>query len=363
MKKIWILLWLSMFCLSCQEEATEEEVLRPVRFEEVMGQSPTTAKTFSGTAKAETELAMSFKVSGTLEYLNAKVGQKVKAGELIARIDASDYRLKYEQAVASLYQGRARAKNAASNYERFRLLYENNNVALSDFEAAEAEYESAQANVRALSKQVQQAALQVDYTELYAPMDGIVTEVPVEANENVQAGETIVHFSSSQGIEVSVDVPDVYIPFVKKEDTVKVIFSAMKQDTLQALVTEVAYAKGQSRSAYPVTVQLIGQDERIRPGMSATVRFSAKTKQVNVQDMVIVPAFALGEDQEGKHFVYVLEQKDEKLNTWIARKRKVTVGEMKGEVVSIEEGLQQGEKVVTAGVSRLEDGMTVTVLQ
>ena len=100
---IFLLLFVSVFLVSCKEKIVEKEViLRPVRYGKIIKTGSANSQIFSGTAQSSKSSKLSFKVAGTINSLNIKVGDKVRNGQLIARIDAIDYSVQYDQAVAQL---------------------------------------------------------------------------------------------------------------------------------------------------------------------------------------------------------------------------------------------------------------------
>ena len=111
---------ISLFSLaSCDRAAPPEEPrLRPVRFVMVSDDSGARDRSFSGTSKSTRESRLSFKVSGTVMEVPAQIGQRLDAGDLIARLDAATYSLQVQQAQASLVEAQANERNAAANYER-----------------------------------------------------------------------------------------------------------------------------------------------------------------------------------------------------------------------------------------------------
>ena len=122
---------------SCKEKVeTKEEVLRPVKYEVVGTSDAQNVRTFSGTAKAGDEIELSFRSNGIITKLNAKVGQQVKKGDLIAKLDNVQANLAYEQSVSALNSAKSTMNTAKSNLDRIKSLYEKGSNSLSDYEQA-----------------------------------------------------------------------------------------------------------------------------------------------------------------------------------------------------------------------------------
>ncbi|MCZ6693540.1 MAG: efflux RND transporter periplasmic adaptor subunit [Bacteroidetes bacterium] len=364
MNYIWkanlvILTALTIFS-SCSKEEKKEEVIRPVRFQTVAEAGGQMTRIFSGVAQPGFETKLSFKVSGTIQQFDAKVGQQLKAGELIAAIDASDYRLYLEDARATVKNADAVEDNAERNFERFTLLYENNNASLSDYEAAQSAYESAKASEKSAKQRRKLAELQVSYTKLYAPVNGVIADVFVEKNENVQAGQRIVVLNSDSDIEVNVAIPELYISRVKVGNKVKIIFTVISDKEYSGIVSEVSFTTGRAQTTYPVIIKITDPDDQIRPGMAVDVFF--KFIYEEFEDKMIVSAFAVSEDVEGK-FVFVINPDQSAPEFGSIEKRSVTIGQLTNDGIEILTGLKEGDRVVTAGVSKITDGMKVKILQ
>ena len=170
--RIWPAMAIPFFLLfACERAAPPEEPrLRPVRFVMVSDDSGARDRSFSGIAKSTRESRLSFKVPGTVIEVPAQIGQRLDAGDLIARLDAATYSLQVQQAQASLVEAQANERNAAANYERTKGLYANNNASRNDLDVARAQAESVTAQVRSAAKALEIARLNESYTQLRAPL-------------------------------------------------------------------------------------------------------------------------------------------------------------------------------------------------
>jgi len=346
---------LAMTLWGCAEEAPPEPTLRPVRTLQVFSAGVERVRSFSGTARAGQESRLSFRVRGTVEVLDVKVGDRVRAGQLLARLDPQDYQLQVEDAQASLARVRAEVRNAEANYARIRDLYENNNASLNDLDATQAAFESATAALESGEKKLEQARLQLSYTRLEAPTPGAISEVPVEVNENVQPGQTVAVLTAGERPEVEIGMPEVFISRVKEGQSVEVTFDALGARSFEATVTEVGVTSTGLATTFPVKARLDRDEPDVLPGMAAEVHFHFAGEGDG--DRIEVPAFAVGEDRNGR-FVFVVDEIGEGVGR--AVRREVTVGGLTPEGgLEILEGLVDGERVITAGVSRIQDGLEV----
>ena len=344
---------------ACQEKVKDErEIIRPVRYQEVVSFGGEQSRTFSGVSRAAMEVELSFKVGGTVRSIGVKVGDRVKKGAPVAEIDSTDYRLKTEQARAAVANARAQMQNARAAFERTSALYENNNASLHEYERAKAAYDSARAAVTSAQRGLQLNASQVGYTRLTAPMDGIVTRVSVENNENVTPGRVVAVLNSGSDIEVTIGVPESYISRVKEGTQARVTFPSLEGKAFEGVITEVSFTISSASSTYPVSVALKSPSREIRPGMAANVELSFEVDEKRAG--IVVPAHAVAEDQKGR-FVYTVTAGEKELAT--VHRKAVEVGELTSGGLTIRKGLEDGELIVTAGVSKLTDGMRVRLLK
>ena len=338
-------------------DKVDEPIVRPVRYTEAAMRGAAEARVFSGTTHAEVESTLSFKVAGTVTQMAVNVGDIVIAGQLVAQLDPTDYRVVLQEAEAGLAAAQAEFRNSESNYNRVRDLYENRNASTGDLDAARAAWESAAAQVRATRQRKEGARLQLSYTRLTAPQECSIAETYVKENENVATGQSVARVNCGQCSEVAVTVPETFIGRVYPGMEVGVAVNAFSDQALPAAVTEVGVASGTTGTAFPVTVILTGECPELRSGMAADVSFVFEP-DVD-RPMLIVPGLSVGEDRIGR-FVYVLKESADGI--WVTTRREVEIGEVRSDGIEIVQGLREGELIVTAGVRRVIDGQKVRLL-
>jgi len=338
------------------EPTADEPLIRPVRTALVLSTASEQMRSFTGSTQAGAEIALSFKVPGTVMHLLVRVGDSVEKGQLIAELDPSDYELREGQARASRALRLAEKRNLEAQYDRVRALYENNNASRTELDAARAQAESADSLLEAASKSLELAAKQLSYTRLEAPVAGLVSEVPGDENENVVAGQTAVVLASGTLPEVKIAIPGLLISQVNRGDRVMVSLSTVEGPPLPATVIEVGVSAALGRTTFPVTAELHEDHPAIRPGMAAEVEFRFAGEG---EGRLLVPIVAVGEDRKGR-FVFVFEAGPS--GAGAARRRTVEIADVSSEGVEILSGLREGERVITAGVRRIQDGLQVRLL-
>lgn len=373
MKYLSFLSILLLFASCGQEEVVTETKIRPVRYGEVVTDNGTSSQSYTGVATAAGETPLSFRVGGTIRDLRVKLGDRVKRGQVIALIDPTDLQVQSSQSSAQYESYQAQLKSAEtqlvaarSAYDRTLRLYESNSVSLSDFEQARSQFQSAEAQVDAAKSQlsasgsqVRAANNQVSYTRLTAPFSGVITMRDVETNQAVSPGQAVVMLSTENDPEVRVNLPEDQIGAIKKGMQVAIDFSALTGRTFVGTVTEIAYAAG-SAPSYPVTIRVEKADASVRPGMAANVRFTFGKTDAETKEMLVTPIASVSSDAEGE-FVYLLTPGAGE--NYIANKKRITVGELQGSGFAVMAGLKAGDKVATAGIKVLLDGMEVRLME
>ncbi len=353
-----------------KEEQVQEIKIRPVKAAMVQKAGLSGEQRFSGSAQASKDVTLSFKVSGAINRILVKVGDKVRRGQLIASIDALDYSVQRDQSLAQLKSAETQIKGAQAqlvssrgNYDRVEKLYENNSVPLSDYEqakaaleAAQSSYDAAVAQVRASEKQVEAARNQVGYASLTAPFAGIITSVSVEENELINVGAPVANLISEANPEVLIGVPESFISGIAKGQKVRVNFSVLKDRSYDGEVFEVGFSSS-TATTYPVTVRILQPDAAIRPGMAADVHFRFESDPES-EGKIVAPAVAIGEGSEG-NFVFKLVQEND---VYKVVKQPVAIGPLIDHGFEIESGLAEGDLVAVAGLRALLDGMTVRLM-
>ncbi|PNQ72280.1 efflux RND transporter periplasmic adaptor subunit [Hanstruepera neustonica] len=349
------MLFLTILIMACgKKEETKAEVLRPVKYTEVTYSGGEKVRNFSGTAKTEKIINLSFRNTGIIVMLDMKLGQQVKKGDLLAQLDNVQARLNYESALESKNSAESQMNTAKLSLNRVRTLYEKGSASLSDYEAAKNSYRTAVASFESAKRSVSIQAEQIKFGYLYAPENGSIASVVAEVDENVSPGQIIGVLNAGTAIEIALGLPESVINNVNKGMKVKVSFTAIPNKQFDATVSEVAPALDQNTSTYPIRVTINDNDEAIKSGMAANVMFEFGMED-QVKRELVIPAVSVGEDGESR-FVFVIEENQDK---HIVKRQPVTLGALTSEGFLVTSGLEAGQKIATAGLQTLLDGQQV----
>lgn len=357
------ILLLSMFILlfNCggKVDQDQEEIPKAVKYAIIEQSGGVVDRSYSGITQSSSLTNLSFRTGGLLLKLNAKVGQSVRKGALLAQLDQKDAKLSYDQALADVQSAKAQYDGAASNFERTKQLYETNNTSLSDYDQAKTSFTNAESSYEIALKRLDLQKSQIDYTEIIAPMSGIISEVKSEVNEVIKSGSTIIVMSSenSNDIEALVGLPERYIAEISSGDQVKISINSVNQ-SFNGSITEVGYSSSQTGVTFPVTVSIENAgNNQLRPDMPVEVTF--RFGSTDQTPFLIAPIKAIASGVDG-NYTYKLTPKND---SYIANKVAVELGDITKDGFEVKSGLSEGDIVAIAGLSSLYEGRKVKLLQ
>lgn len=340
---------IALLLLACQEPASERpEVIRPVRTLVANETGAALRGTFSATAHAGHEASLSFRMAGTVVDIGVKPGDHVEVDAVLARLDTSEVQLRYQQSQAAVQQAQANAQLAERTLDRAEDLYVEDNASAADVESARAQAQSARAGLVSAIRQRDLAGKHVQNAELRAGRRGRIAQVLVAVNENVTAGTPIMVLTPDEALQATVAVPASWIERLEAGVTAEVSFPEVSL-VLPARVAEVG-GTPQSAGSFPVTVQLLERHANVRPGLVAEVTLSLEASE---QAHLELPLSAISEDESGR---FVWKVTEGGTVTRVA----VSTGQTTGTGLVVE-GIAAGDRIVTAGVSKLYEGRRVRV--
>ncbi len=348
---------------SCSKQETEEkQVIRPVRTFQVPSADQFSESSFPGRARATQEVNLAFRVSGPLITFPVDVGDTVKAGDIVARIDPQDFRVNLSSAQGRLDNARAALRRAESEYQREQNIRKQDPGATSQtaVDRKREARDKAKANIKSFAAEVESAKDQLEYTYLKAPFDGNVVRKFVENFENVQAKEPIVRILDDSLIEMVVNIPESLISLAQHVEDVKVVFDPFPDTEILAQIKEIGTEASATTRTFPVTL-IMHQPEGIKilPGMAGKVRGKPPKEMASGRLGVEVPVAAVFTDEtSGDSFVWVIDE-----SSLTVSKRQIEVDRLGDRGVRVLSGLKEDELIASAGVNYLFEGQKVKLLQ
>lgn len=317
-----------------------------------------------GTLKARETSPLSPKVAGAVSRVLVDIGERVKAGEIVIRLDRTNYDLGVKQAQAALAaaeatvpQTDAQFEQAEKEFHRATELLEEKVIPQSRFEAAEAEFKSAREAVsyakaqRDRAKAALETALEhLKDTEIRSPISGAVVERTVEIGQAVAPGVQLLRIIDQSYLKADIDLPEGDIGRLAPDDTAMIMVDAYSEEAFPGKVVSINPMVDRQTRTFRVRIQVPNQQGKLMDGMFARVRLS-----VGRHCALAVPRDALSRlPGSGTYYVFVVEGNK-------AVKRAVEIGAVNDQYAEVMDGLVEGDKVVTSGTGRLRSGMDVTV--
>jgi len=336
-------------CRRAEEPPPPE--IRPVRVVSVEQRAAGDTVSLTGNVQAQTEVNLSFRVDGRMIERNVNVGDAVKPGQLIARLDPSNEQSALSGVQAQLTAARAQLVEQRNNYNRQKDLLAQRFISQAAFDQVTANLQSAQSQVDSAQAQVNLAQNRVGYTRLVADAGGTVTKVGAEPGEVVPAGRMVIQIARAGGRDAVFDVPAQLKDTAPKNPEITVALTTDSKVSAKGRVREVSPRADPATGTFRVRVGLIDPPVGLRLG--STVTGSMRTDTASA---IEVPGSALVR-QGAQSAVWVVDPKTQTVSL-----RPIDVASHDASRVVVAGGLDSGDVVVTAGVQALHPGQKVRLL-
>lgn len=341
------------FLVACSRGEAPPQPVRAVKVITVGTSAMHSGNEFSGDVRARVESRLGFRVGGKIVQRNVELGQHVKAGTVLAQLDAQDYRLAAEAARAQVAAATTNRDLAAADFKRYQALRAQNFISGAELERRETTLKAAQAQLDQALAQMASQGNQARYTTLVADVSGVVTAVEAEVGQVVAAGTPVVRIAADGARDVVFAVPEDKVMAVRAGTNVTVHPWAGNA-TLQGRIREVAASADPVTRTYPVKVSL---DAATQPPLGATMTVVPQALSHAGATVIKIPTSAVRQDGQGAA-VWVLDRA-----TMTVRSQPVQVATADGNDAVIAAGLQPGMVIVSAGVHVLSPGQKVSVWQ
>ena len=337
-------------CQRTQEPPAPE--VRPVRVLTIAKGTAGDVIALTGTVQAQTEINKSFRIDGRLLERSANIGDTVRPGQLIARLDAQNEESSLQSARAQLAAARARLTEAQNMYGRMRELVAERAVSRAQFEQSEATQKTAESQVESAQSAVTIAENRLSYTNLVADTGGVVTNVGAEPGEVVGAGRMIVQVAREGGRDAVFDLPARVKESTGMGAPLTVTLVSDPKVTTTGNVREISPRADPVTGTFRVRVRLDNPPALMRLGSTVTGRIKlAAATSIEVPPSAVVRA-------DGKAAVWVFDPK-----AGTVASRAIQIRSSDPNRVDVASGLAPGDVVVIAGVQALRPGQKVRPLE
>jgi RND family efflux transporter MFP subunit len=347
-------LWAALIAATvtgCDKPAPPAQQVRPVRAVTVERLAEGETVSLTGHVRAKDEVSLAFRLNGRMIERPVHVGDVVKEGQVVAKLDPQIQQNGLNQAQAELASVEALLTDARLAFGRQSQLIKNGWTPQAKFDEAQQKLQSVQAQVDAAQAQLRTAQEQLSYTVLTADGPGVVTAVGAEPGEVVQAGKMIVEVARRGPRDAVFDVPEQLIRNGPRDPLVEIALTNDPSVRATGRIREVSPQADATTRTWQVKVGIIDPPQGMQLG--STVTGSIK---LAAPPGVELPASALTE-ANGQPAVWVVDPQSKTVSL-----REVDVSRYDPGSVVISKGLENGEVVVTAGVQVLHPGQKVQLL-
>ena len=338
-----ILLLSILLITSCDDqESDSQDSPSPISITAAEAQARDLSDTFTVSSEvvAYKRVYLASRIAGVIEEVNFEEGQVVNRGDVMARLDVREQQVNLRRANTALAE-------AQDNFERTEKLYERDAV-------AESEYLSVKRALEQAETEVENLELLVEYGEIRAPIDGVVTARLVEMGNNISANERMFTLEDHGLLVARPGVSELNLSGLEDGQEVDVHLDVYPDETFRGQIRRIFPAVDAVTRLFTVEVELMQEEHLpvIRPGFLARVRFSADERT----DAITVPSEAVYRIDE-EPYLFVLNDDEDQVTL-----RQIELGVQRDGYAEIRSGIDAGVKVAAANLESLEDGSPVRVV-
>src|SRR6266487_3275917 len=417
---------LCLLLVACQSRPKQlEKPAIPVKVAQVELYAADGGARYSATIIPHTQVELAFRVDGYVEALqkvrgvdgqlrDLQEGDAIVAGAVLARVRQSDYQVKvreaesqasearsaidaskaqYQEALSAIESGKAQLADAEAAYEKAKLdfdraqnLFASQSLTKANYDAARGQFEQAAAKVAAGRSQVamvqaradsarsqievvkarstgaqavvHEKAIPLQDTALKAPLNGFVLQKSVERGTLVSPGKTGFVVADTSSVKAAFGVADIAVPEMKLGTRLSIETETMPGTEFEGQITSVFPAADPKSRVFNVGVTIPNPKGLLRPGMIVSLRVG-RSEAVQAQPVVPLNAIVKSTTDPNGYAVFILLEQG---GRQIARVRDVKLGETYGNTIAVTEGVKEGDRVITTGVTLVRDGDAVKVI-
>lgn len=334
---------LAIFTSSCSSETQSKNVSDkdstsaiPVEIAEAKVGNISAYYSSTATLEAEQEAMVVAKVRGIIQKLNVEEGDWVKAGNVLAQLEDERLQLEAQRAKATM----DRLRNELNRKEE---LYNKNLISAQEFENAKYEYQ-------AQKSEYELARLQVEHTQIKAPISGIISDRLIKVGNMISTDQEVFKITDFDPILAVLNVPEHEMNKIQKGQQSFIQVDAISGKTFQGKVLRISPTVNPETGTFEVTVSIKDESRQLKPGMFGRVEIVYDTHR----NTLMIPKNAVM-NEDGTNSVYVINNK-------IAYRRTINTGYVNGDNIEVLKGLSPADTVVTIGQSSLQDSALVEVV-
>ena len=324
---------------SGKTETVKVEKIIPVKTIAMSSSPVAFDRNYVGVVEESFALSIGFTLSGTVERVMVSEGQKVGKGHLLAVLESGTAQNTYDISKSTL-------KQAQDAYDRMATLHKKGSVTDIKFVEVETGLEKAKA-LEAISRK------NLEDTKLYAPSAGIIAKRSVEEGANVMPGVPAFKLVSIDDVDIKVSIPENEIGSISIGQQATISVPAAGNTEYTGKVDKKGVEANTVSHTYDIRLRVRNQQSELMPGMVCKVLLSGGD---SLATQFVLPNKSVQVAPDGKHFVWLTDGAT-------AKRTFVTVGRLTDHGITVNNGLREGDRVITEGFNKVSEGMKVSVMQ
>lgn len=307
----------------------------------------------TGSLAPRRSIAIASQVNGTLKSVDVRIGDRVKAGDVLATVDVETSQIQLNQQRSTAAATRAQLAQAENQLERTLRLADSGLTPSATVESEKASIQALKANLAALEAQVEAAELVIRNATITAPFDGIVAARSIEPGQLITSGAALFNLVDLSMMEMTAYVPVSASPKLSPGQGVTLTVEGLPEQSFAATVEGVSPVAAQGTRTVPVLISVPNPGGQLRGGMFASGRITIEEASAQFA----VPEAAVREDAEGRYLLKIIDgalvrQPVEIVRNWTSSR-----------MTQLSSGLAAGETYVSGQLDDLKPGMRVTVVE
>jgi RND family efflux transporter MFP subunit len=331
--------------------APAPKVERPVKVQRVAFQDSDTKREFVGVVRARYETDVGFRVAGKIVTRVVNVGDRVRVGDIVAKLDPADLKLQVESAEAELAAAASNLAQASADFERYSKLKANGWASIADFDRKKAASDEAQGRLDRARRALDLARNQLTYSDLKADAEGVITATLAEPGQVVAIGQPVARLAHKGEKEALVSLPEGFLAEARKAKAAVRLW-ADRDRSFAAHLRELSPQADPATRTYAARFTIDDADDAVAFGMTATV---ALTEDSDAK-IARLPLSAILNRGTGPS-VFEVDRNGALML------RPVTVSSYTEDTALVTSGVTDGDRVVTLGVQKLEPGLKVRTIE
>jgi len=355
MKRFFFLMMISIFVLlACSKRVIGQRPQDPNREETVLVEEVSYRDLneyirLTGVLEGKTDIILSSEVNGQIVEIFTSLGNNIRKGDPIARIDNSDYQALLDQAEIALLSAEANLSSVTAIFEANELLYQEKRVSEVEYQNSVASYKNAQAQLLGAQATFDQRKRTLNQTQFVSPVQGQIVDLPIKIGQTLSLGQKVAGIVDVKNLVLKTGIGENVVSSVSRGQ--EVFINHRNSDlAFKGIVSGIGHKPLSTIANYPLEISISDTKNYLLPGMIVSGEIRSR-----INKNVFYTSLSTVLKEYDENFVYIIDSEN------IVHKRKVTLGRQVVENIIIAHGLEKGELLVVEGYDKINEGQKVAL--